>query len=90
MKIYRWFWSHTIGRPFTYWRRDVYHLAPLVNIVVFVTVGFLAGFFYPTIFYWVQLKWYHLVELFALAWFIGVLQSHFYWGKEYVKGQKGE
>jgi len=88
--LYKKFWSVIGGRPWTFIRRDIYHLAPLVNIVVFITIGFFSGLFYHEILQWVTSAWWHPIALVATFWFIGVLQSHFHWGKDWIEGQKGD
>lgn len=88
MSLYRELWSRIGGRPWTFIRRDLYHLAPLANIVVFVSAGFLAGVYFPVIFYWVASSGWNLVIVFTGAWLIGVLHGHFYWGKDWIEGQK--
>ena len=92
MNHYKWLYTYLTPwwkRPWTYVRRDIYHIAPLVNIVLFVSVGFFSGFFWPLIYHWMGETWYNPVKIVALFWFIGVLQGHFYWGKKYIENQKG-
>ncbi len=93
MSVYKWFYTYITPwwkRPLTYVRRDFYHITPLLNIVLFVSVGFFAGIFFPEIYHWVGQRGWHLVIIFAGAWLIGVIQGHFYWGKKYIEGQKGK
>ena len=90
MNWYRELWSRIGKRPWTYIRRDFWHEFEIVNIVFFVSVGFFSGIFYPWIWYWVMSNPIHLVYLVAIFYIVGVLQGHFFWGKDYIPNQRGK
>lgn len=87
MNIYKILWK-PFGRPFTYIRRDFWHEYEIINIVFFVSIGFFSGLLYPRIIRWIAEVWWHPILGFALIYFAGVLQGHFYWTERYIKGQK--
>jgi len=86
--IYKKLWSLIGKRPWTFIRRDWWHEYEIINIVFFVSVGFLSGLFYCQILQWLFSAWYHLIILVASVYFIGAIQGHFYWGKTWIKGQQ--
>ena len=86
--LYKKLWSLIGGRPWTFVRRDWFHEFEIINIVFFVSIGFVSGIFFWDIYYWFVAHPYFLILLVAGFYFVGVLQGYFYWGKKWVKGQK--
>lgn len=80
--IYRWIWRHIGGRPWTYITRDLYHKAEY-----FVLMGtFVAGYFLGR----AELLTWKTFLLIMLAYTIGFLHGHFFWGTEYRENQGGD
>jgi len=77
--LYRWLWTRIGGRPWTYIIRDAWHKAEFFWIVGLVSLGVWLGHNYD---------WKSVLS----GWLIfsaGYLAGHFFWGTEYVPGQKG-
>jgi len=90
MNLYKALWSRIGGRPWTYIRRDFWHQNEIVNIVFFVSIGFVSGLHFWKIYLFLANCPYCLIALVSFFYFLGVLQEHFYGGREWVEGQKGE
>ena len=82
MNIYRWIWSHTTRRPFTYVARDIYHKLEYIWLVGLFIGGFAVGSSG-------LVSWKWLLVIMA-AYTIGYIHGHFFWGKEYIEGEEGE
>ena len=69
---YKWLWSHTTKRPYTYIIRDFYHELPFPFMMVFAGIV------------WVFQKYFHasVREWVYIA--IGVLIGHLFWGRDYI------
>ena len=80
MDLYRELWSRLGGRPWTYIARDVYH-----KLEYFVLVGLLASGYSIGMNGLVSWKWFGVL---VTAYTIGYIHGHFFWGKEYVPGQR--
>ncbi len=78
MNPYKWLWSHTTGRPYTYIWRDVYHTAPIVIQVLWFSIGGLIVY---------NFGW-EGAGVFAIVYLFGFLEGHFHWGKKYIPGQE--
>lgn len=78
MNLYKVLWSRIGGRKWTFIWRDVYHLAPYVIQVLWVSIGCFIG---------VNFGWKGLL-IFWLIYSFGFLEGHFHWGTKYIKGQK--
>jgi len=67
------------GRPWTYILRDAWHKVEGLWIIGLVAAGVLLG-------HW----WWQIVPRLLLAFAVGYVCGHLFWGKEYVPGQKAE
>ncbi len=79
MDFYKWIWSHTTGRPFTYLLRDIWHKCEFVWILGLIAVGVAMGHHYD---WTMTLK---IIGVFTLGFIFG----HLFWGKEWVEDQQG-
>ena len=78
INIYKEMWSRIGGRPWTYILRDTWHRLEGLWIIGLVAIGALLGHhLWPLVFY--------LLLAFALGYIVG----HLFWGKEYIPGQRG-
>jgi len=77
MNIYKWLWSKTTGRPFTYILRDIWHEAEWVFQTIFFGLGALT--LWLTDWRWVGIIW--------CVYTLGYIGGHLWWGKKYQKGQ---
>ena len=79
--IYKKLWSLTpIGRPFTYWLRDLWHKMEFVWIVGLFAVGVAVGHNYD---------WLTVLKVLGIF-TIGYIAGHLFWGKNYIENEKGE
>ncbi|MBN1367942.1 MAG: hypothetical protein JW967_08450 [Dehalococcoidales bacterium] len=81
MDFYKAIWSHVGGRPWTYIARDIYHRLEYLILVSLFIAGYALG--YSGITTW---KWLMVI---LSAYTIGYIHGHFFWGSEYIPGQKG-
>ncbi len=81
MDFYRMLWSRIGGRPWTYISRDIYHRVEYFVLVSLFIGGYAVG--QSSLVNW---KWFLVV---MGAYTIGYIHGHFFWGKEYVPGQRG-
>ena len=80
MKLYKMLWSRIGGRPWTYISRDVYHKYEYEVLIGLLISGYHAHDILTTKeFYW---------TLGAIT--LGYIWGHFFWGREYIPGQKGD
>ena len=79
-KFYRFIWSNTTGRPYTYILRDLWHKAEFFWIVVLVSAGVWLGHNYD----WktIMVGW--------LLFSLGYLAGHLFWGTPYIPDQGGD
>lgn len=77
--IYKWLWTRIGGRPWTYILRDMWYRLEGLCIIGLVAVGALLGHYI-----WRQVFYY------LLAFTLGYIAGHLFWGKEYVPGQRGD
>ena len=82
MDIYRALWSRVGGRPWTYIARDIYHKFEYFVLVTLMFGGYLLGRNER-----ISWKWFLVL---MTAYTCGYIHGHFFWGKEYVPGQKPE
>ena len=87
--IYKKLWSLIGKRPWTYIRRDFYHIAPILNIGFFFWAGVFFGLNYFKILAWLFSNPWHFLIVSPIIWLIGGLQCHFFWGTKYIPDQKG-
>ncbi len=80
MNLYKELWSRIGGRPWTFISRDVWHQIEYVPIVVLLMVGFALGR---------SLTWWEFGQL-LIAFTIGYILGHFFWGRDYIKNQQGK
>lgn len=77
--IYKKLWSIIGGRPWTFISRDIWHQFEYIMQMVWLFTGVgvyvLAG--------WWGVLW------FCIVYTLGYINGHFFWGKEYIPGQKG-
>jgi hypothetical protein len=79
MDCYKWLWSHIGGRPWTYILRDFWYRVEGLCIIALVAGGAVLGHFI----------WHDVLKL-TLAFALGYVGGHLFWGKDYIPGQKGE
>lgn len=80
MNIYKWLWSRVGGRPWTFIMRDFYHEVEYVIIIGFFSLGyFLRGH--------LELRDFILIVVLVT---IGYILGHLFWGRKWIKGQKGD
>ena len=77
--IYKAIWSHIGGRPWTFILRDAWYKIEGLWIIGLVAVGALLG-------HW----WWHIIPRLLLAFALGYVCGHLFWGKDYVPGQRVE
>lgn len=77
LDIYRWLWSHTTGRPYTYILRDIWHKAEFVWIVALIAVGVVLGHHFD---------WVTILEIMGIF-TIGFTFGHLFWGRAYQEDQ---
>jgi hypothetical protein len=73
--LYKWLWSHTTGRPYTYIMRDFYHENPVLSILGEAWTVLIVNH------YWV-IHWYWWIGI-----TIGILFGHLFWGSAYVPNE---
>jgi hypothetical protein len=76
---YKWIWTRIGGRPWTFIIRDSWHAWAFLWIVALVTAGFFISYVITSLDY---LKYTGVL-------LIGYILGHLFWGKPWVKGQKG-
>ncbi len=80
MDIYRALWSRVGGRPWTYIARDIYHKFEYFVLVGLMLAGY--GLGKSNLVNW---KWFAAL---MSAYTCGYIHGHFFWGKDYIPGQK--
>ena len=79
MDFYKLIWSHTpIGRPFTYWLRDLWHKFEYLWIIGLVAIGVTLGHHYD----WIMVL--KILGIFTIGFIVG----HLFWGKDYIENQQ--
>ena len=81
-RVYHFLWSKFGGRPWTYIARDIYHKLEYLILVSLFIGGYAVG--KSGLVSW---KWF-LVTMASYT--IGYIHGHFFWGKEYIPGQRGD
>ena len=79
MDLYRLLWAHFGGRPWTYILRDLWHKFEWLWIIGLLLGGYVIGkngFDY-------LLGW-------LIAFNLGYVAGHLFWGKDWVPDQKGD
>jgi hypothetical protein len=79
MNLYKKLWSRFGGRPWTYIIRDLWHRFEWLWIIGLVSAG-----------YWLGTRGYDHALASLIAFNLGYVAGHIFWGTEYVPGQKGE
>ncbi len=82
MDFYKTLWSRLGGRPWTYIARDVYHRLEYLVLVSLFIAGYALGSSGLT-------SWKRFMVIMAV-YSVGYIHGHFFWGKEYIPGQKGD
>lgn len=77
--LYQVLWSRLGGRPWTYILRDIWHQTEGLCILALVAGGAVLGHYL-----WHEVLWY------LLAFALGYLAGHLFWGKQYIPNQKPE
>jgi hypothetical protein len=77
--FYKDIWSHIGGRPWTYILRDAWYKIEGLWIIGLVGVGVLLG-------HW----WWHITPRLLLAFALGYICGHLFWGKDYIPDQRVE
>ncbi len=77
--VYKFFWSKIGGRPWTYILRDIWHKWEGLIIIGLVAAGAVLGRWLWHLFFWL-----------LLAFSLGYIAGHLFWGKEYIPGQRDE
>jgi hypothetical protein len=76
---YKWLWTRIGGRPWTFIIRDSWHDWAVVWIMILLTLGFMAAS------YVTKMDYLKGIGIFL----IGYIFGHLFWGKPWIKGQKG-
>ena len=76
--LYRALWMRVGGRPWTYILRDAWHRVEGLWLLGLLAVGAVLGHWLWERFFWLP-----------LAFGLGYVAGHLFWGKEYVAGQRG-
>ncbi len=79
MNIYKAIWSVIGGRPWSYILRDIWHKYEGLCILFMIGVGAVLGHWL-----WRSIWWL------LLAFTLGYIAGHLFWGKDYIPDQKGE
>ena len=79
---YKKLWGLIGGRPWTYIARDIYHRAEYLWLVGIFIGGYAVG--RGGLVNW---KWFLVI---MIAYTIGYIHGHFFWGTSYVENQKGD
>ncbi len=82
MDLYKALWSRIGGRPWTYIARDIYHQLEYLMLVTLFTSGYFLG--NSDLVSW---KWFLII---MVAYTVGFIHGHFFWGKEYIPDQNGK
>jgi uncharacterized membrane protein AbrB (regulator of aidB expression) len=77
MDFYKWIWSHTIGRPYTYAIRDSYHEIPILWIIGLTVIGSTIGHY---------VGWISFLKFMGIF-LLGVLIGHLFWGTKWIPDQ---
>ena len=80
MNLYKMLWSKIGGRPWTYIWRDLWHHAEYLMQAIWLFTGVAIGVFFG--WGWAGIAW----GIYTL----GYINGHFFWGKKWVSGQKGD
>jgi len=80
MDFYKVLWSRIGGRPWTYIARDIYHRVEYLVLVCLFIGGYAVG--QSHLAGW---KWFLVI---ISAYTMGYIHGHFFWGKDYIPGQK--
>ncbi len=75
--IYKKLWSLILGRPWTFASRDIWHQFEYIPIVALFVGGYYFG------------KYGGDLLSTLIIFTIGYILGHFFWGKVYIKNQKG-
>jgi hypothetical protein len=81
MNFYKMLWSKIGGRPWTFIARDIYHRIEYLVLVSLFIGGYALGQSWL-----VNWKWFLVI---IAAYTTGYIHGHFFWGKEYIPGQRG-
>ena len=81
MNWYKAIWSKIGGRPFTYILRDIWHEAEWVFQTIFFGLGVLTA--------WLTNSWSLTLILWGV-YTLGYIAGHLFWGKDYIKIQRGK
>jgi hypothetical protein len=76
---YKWLWTRIGGRPWTFILRDSWHAWAVIWIYALLSAGFFLSYVLTREEF---LKWLGVL-------FIGYILGHLFWGKAWIKGQKG-
>jgi len=80
MNPYKWIYMHTpIKRPFTFFWRDIYHEAEWLIQLIWFSIGVTVGIFFG---------WKIALIIWGI-YTLGYINGHLHWGKDWIKGQKG-
>ena len=78
---YKWgLWHWIGGRPWTYISKDIWHQLEYIMQIAWFFIG-------VGVYIW--LDWFGVL-LFIIFYTFGYINGHFFWGKKYIPGQKGD
>ena len=78
---YKKLWSLTpIGRPFTFWLRDLWHKFEIVWIIGLIAIGVWMGH---------NFEWLEVLKIMGIF-TIGYIAGHLFWGRTYIPNQHGK
>lgn len=78
--LYKKLWSVTLGRPYTYGLRDLWHKAEFVWIILLIAVGVWMGH---------NLDWLEVLKVMGIF-TIGYITGHLFWTTKYIPNQQGK
>ena len=79
MDLYKLLWAHLGGRPWTYILRDLWHRFEWLWIIALLLIGYFIG----------KNGIGHVLG-YLIAFNLGYVAGHLFWGTDYVPGQKGD
>ena len=77
--LYKLLWSKIGGRPWTYILRDAWYKTEGLCLIGLVAVGAFLGHWFWNLIFWL-----------LLAFAMGYIAGHLFWGKDYIPDQREE
>jgi len=80
MNLYKILWSTIGGRPWTYIYRDIYHKYEWFMHLQWFVIGMVVALLFG---------WRTGLAIFGIYTF-GYINGHFFWGRDWIAGQRGK